>query len=421
VDDEPSVLSSLKRLLRSEQYQVVTAQSGKHGLELMANEPIDLVISDMRMPEMTGAEFLKSVAENYPETIRILLTGYSDMEATIQAINDGQINRYLHKPWNNDELLQAVQEGKDKLLLERENQHLLHVIEHKNSELTKLNSGLEEQVEHRTQQISSALKKLNLANKTIKGNLNSTIHSFYNLISLESDLGGEEALKISNLCHLIAKNIFDPEDKKSIKNAQLAGLLCQLGLVGLPKHILKSTILDLSGEDKLLYHSSAQRAFKALSPALSLKDVSLIIKHQFDGYSTAKAAEISKDYHFQSAEILAVARDYIYATSGRLQRTRLSAQGAIELMTSHSEHYNPALVGLLPKLVQQLELDTLASNERIVAACDLKKGMKLSRGVYTSNSILLLPEGHIFSTESIQRLTKFLAEDHSPAEIFVFS
>ena len=99
VDDEANILSSLKRLFRPLGYRIFTAESGAQGLEIMERETVDLVVSDMRMPEMNGAQFLEKVREKWPETVRILLTGYAEIGATIEAINKGQIYRYISKPW----------------------------------------------------------------------------------------------------------------------------------------------------------------------------------------------------------------------------------------------------------------------------------------------------------------------------------
>jgi len=108
VDDEPNILASLQLALRKEPYQLLTATSGADALQLMQETPVDLVISDMRMPEMSGAELLTQVFETSPDTMRILLTGYADMESTVAAINDGQIHQYLSKPWNKEELQTAI-------------------------------------------------------------------------------------------------------------------------------------------------------------------------------------------------------------------------------------------------------------------------------------------------------------------------
>lgn len=108
VDDEPSILASLRRLLRREGYTILTAESGEAGLEVMANHPVDVIISDARMPGMSGAEFLGRVREMYPDTIRIMLSGYTDIESVTKAVNRGELFRFLTKPWDDQELLDII-------------------------------------------------------------------------------------------------------------------------------------------------------------------------------------------------------------------------------------------------------------------------------------------------------------------------
>lgn len=103
VDDEPEILQSLRGLLRME-FEVHTAQNGFEALEILQRQPIHVVMSDQRMPEMTGVQFLSQVQGESPEAIRIVFTGYADIKAVIDAINQGHIFRYITKPWDPDEL-----------------------------------------------------------------------------------------------------------------------------------------------------------------------------------------------------------------------------------------------------------------------------------------------------------------------------
>ena len=111
VDDEPGVLSALRRVFRRDGYNVLLASSGAEGLQILQRESVDLVISDMRMPVMDGAEFLKQVRVGHPETARILLTGYASRQATESAIHEGKIYPCHDKPWNNDDLLSVVRQA----------------------------------------------------------------------------------------------------------------------------------------------------------------------------------------------------------------------------------------------------------------------------------------------------------------------
>src|ERR1039457_901732 len=104
VDDEPNILSSLRRLFRANGYQVLLAEGGAAGLKVLEAESVDLVISDMRMPEMDGARFLEHVRSRWPDSIRLLLTGYADIQSILDAINRGEIYRYITKPWDDNDI-----------------------------------------------------------------------------------------------------------------------------------------------------------------------------------------------------------------------------------------------------------------------------------------------------------------------------
>ena len=107
VDDEPANLRVLERLFR-DHYEVLVANSGSEALELLLQYDVALLITDQRMPAMTGIELLKQTVAVRPRMVRLILTGYTDIEALVEAINCGHVYRYVTKPWNNDELLLTV-------------------------------------------------------------------------------------------------------------------------------------------------------------------------------------------------------------------------------------------------------------------------------------------------------------------------
>jgi diguanylate cyclase (GGDEF)-like protein len=111
VDDETNILSALKRLLRRDGYEILAAGSAKEGFELLATHEVQVILSDQRMPEMNGTEFLARVRELYPDTIRIVLSGYTDLNSITESINRGSIYRFLTKPWDDDMLRQHVREA----------------------------------------------------------------------------------------------------------------------------------------------------------------------------------------------------------------------------------------------------------------------------------------------------------------------
>ena len=156
VDDEVSVLRSLKRCLRKEDYQIVTALGGAEGLAALEAHPAQVVLSDQRMPGMVGTAFLRQVKEHYPETVRVMLSGYAEVHAILESINEGEIYRFLPKPWNEEELKITLRQCFDRHDLIRQNRDLVGQIQQQNDTLQGLNETLEQLVEERTQSLHFA-------------------------------------------------------------------------------------------------------------------------------------------------------------------------------------------------------------------------------------------------------------------------
>jgi diguanylate cyclase (GGDEF)-like protein/PAS domain S-box-containing protein len=148
VDDEPEVLAAMHRQLRRE-FEVFTAEDADRGYAILRAHPIQVIVSDQRMPHITGAEFLARAKDEFPDAVRLLLTGYADLHAVIQAINVGQIFRYITKPWDPVEIRTVVREAYQRSILALENAHLL-------AALLKANAELEQRVEARTRELSES-------------------------------------------------------------------------------------------------------------------------------------------------------------------------------------------------------------------------------------------------------------------------
>ncbi len=163
VDDEPNVLRSLKRLLVDVDCKVLTAQSGPDGLELFDKHGIHLVISDFRMPGMDGVVFLSQVKEKYPDTIRMILSGYADVESIVAAINEGEIYKFVAKPWNDHDLLTTILRAFEQYDLVQVNQVLETALLQRNAELEAVAQSLEEKVAERTHDLEVKNRALHIA------------------------------------------------------------------------------------------------------------------------------------------------------------------------------------------------------------------------------------------------------------------
>jgi len=137
VDDEENVLSALKRIFMEENYTILTATSAAVALEILGEQPVQLVITDHRMPGMTGADLLKRIKETWPETIRIMLTGYADVNSIMGAVKDGAVYKFITKPWNDEDLRLTVSLALQQYVLIQENRKLKEVAKYQQATITR--------------------------------------------------------------------------------------------------------------------------------------------------------------------------------------------------------------------------------------------------------------------------------------------
>ena len=168
VDDEENILSALTRLLRREGYNILRATSGTAGLELLRGQEVAVIISDQRMPEMTGVEFLSKVKELYPNTVRIVLSGYTDLNSVTDAINQGAVYKFLTKPWDDALLLKNIREAFQHFELRKDNERLGRELSAANEQLNKINKDLERRVLEEAGAASRNLRVLQIAQEVLE-------------------------------------------------------------------------------------------------------------------------------------------------------------------------------------------------------------------------------------------------------------
>lgn len=163
IDDEQNILNSLKRLLRKEDFRVLTANSGVEGLQLLADNDVHVVLSDQRMPGMNGTEFLKKVKEAHPDIIRIILTGYTDVDSIGEAINKGHIYKFFLKPWNDQNLKLEIRQAFEQYDLVQTNRYLHDQVFQQNEELKTINENLEAIIQERTKSLEVQNRALEIS------------------------------------------------------------------------------------------------------------------------------------------------------------------------------------------------------------------------------------------------------------------
>jgi response regulator RpfG family c-di-GMP phosphodiesterase len=233
VDDETQMLSALARVFRGKEYAVLTAESGEIGLKILNKHPVDIIVSDMRMPEMDGATFLAATVNLCPDSRRILLTGYSDQESTVRAINEGQIHQYLAKPWSNDELKGLIESEISEQ--DRIKQAIPDLDEHEQ---------LKAQVAKVSYYLASAHMFTDMAKEELLKQYNTTIKVISNLINLRTPTPAK--MNASVMTHSIAMCKLIKLSPKGITEVRNAAQLFQLGKLAITDELVNLKINEMS-------------------------------------------------------------------------------------------------------------------------------------------------------------------------------
>lgn len=421
VDDEANILASLRRLFRPLGYTILTAESGAAGLEILENEPVDIIISDMRMPQMDGAQFLEQVAGRWPQTVRFILTGYADLNSTIDAINKGQIYGYFSKPWEDNEIRLAVQHALEQQRLRSERDHLLELTARQNEELKELNAILERRVEARTEELRQANMFLELAYEQLKESYFAAIPVFANLVELREGSQGGHSKRVAELAREIARVMeVDAELERDIYHA---GLLHDIGKLGLPDTLIRTPCARLSTTQRKVVEKHPLTGQAILMGMEPLQAAGTIIRHHhetFDG--KGYPARLVGAQIPLGARILAVANDYDGLRFGTLLDEELSAMDAREFILQRAgRRYDPNVVEALTQVLEEREHGQEVVHELRLNPDELKEGMVLSRDLVSHDGILLLSKGYRLTNVLIGKLKSFAHDDKVPFIVHVLA
>ena len=401
VDDEPNILSSLRRLFRPKGYQVFVADSGRAGLEILEKEHIDLVISDMRMPEMDGAQFLQQVRVRWPESLRILLTGYSEVGSIIEAINQGEIYRYITKPWDENDMLLLVRHALERQTLEREKRQLELLTQSQNNELKALNASLEEKVDART-------FELKVANDQLKSSFLTSIKVFSNLIELRDGNLAGHSRRAADLSRKMGVKL--GLDEKALHDVFVAGLLCEIGKVGFTDELLHMPVANMSPKHVEEYRKHVLHAEQLLMPLQDLRAAAAIVGGQLERWDGAGfPAHLSENSIPLGAQILAVAVDYDNLQIGALVQRKLTVEDArILIVQGRGKRYAPKVVDAFSRVLE--DAGVIRETEGAMAQLEsreLQAGMVLGRDLITRSGVMMLSVGHVLDDRLIQRIRDF--------------
>jgi response regulator RpfG family c-di-GMP phosphodiesterase len=311
VDDEASILKALKRLFRREGATILTADSGADALEMLKAQtsPVSLIISDQRMPGMNGATFLERSIALCPDAIRFLLTGYSDMDAVVDAVNKGKIHRYLSKPWDDQGLLALARDALSQVELRRENIRLTELTQRQNAELAELNKTLEAKVNERTWALKYQNKMLQSMNQGLEKSIMDTIRLLISLVESSNARLGHYMRETSQLARKMAAAAGLDETEQN--RVEMAGLVHDIGLLGMPEHLLQKGERSMHADEFEAYSQHPEIGALTLSSVEGLSDIGEIVRtHHENVDGTGFPDRLTGEQIPIGGRILAVAADY---------------------------------------------------------------------------------------------------------------
>ncbi|MFQ5514261.1 MAG: HD domain-containing phosphohydrolase [Myxococcota bacterium] len=338
LDDEANILKALARLFRSEPVSVHTAGSAEEALELLDREPIQVVLTDQNMPGVRGVEFLEQVRKRWPDVIRMMLTGYTEMNVAVQAINQVEIYRLITKPWNDEELRATVSQALDTYYMRKEIRRLDELTREQNRALQEMNHTLELKVQQRTREVEQKHAELREGYVSTVRALVAAVDAKDSYTRGHSERVGVYASRIA--CELGCKAEF-------IERIYLAGLLHDIGKIGIPDAIItKPSTLTEEEYEEIKKHPEI--GARILAPVSFLADVAPCVRHHHEWYDGSKRGypdRLRGDRIPYASRIILVADTIEAMTSDRPYRRALPVSRVIdELYRFAGSQFDPRIV-----------------------------------------------------------------------------
>lgn len=421
VDDEENILNSLRRVLRSEPYSVQIANGGEQALQMLREQPVDLIISDARMPGMDGATLLAEVQKHWPESIRILLTGYADINTTIRAINLGHIYRYISKPWEDEELRLILRQALAFQHSERERLRLETLTREQNQRLQELNETLEQRVKARTAELEQTADMLDLAYEELKRSYVTATEVFSSLVNQRIPRDKQTNTQVIALVRAYAEQHGLGEGPS--RDLAMAAALYNVGKLTWDDQLLNhpSDLLYKQERDRYRqYPGQGENLLMALEP---VQDAARLIRHHQERWDGSGFPDRLKGEAIPfGSRLLKLAVDFIELQRGIILERRLSRDEALLLITKYSARlYDPELCERFVKLCTELAPDLTLADPSILALDTrrLEPGMVLARNLNADNGMLLLNEGKTLTRLLIDKLIAFEASEEGHYTLFV--
>jgi len=358
VDDEVNILKAIQRLLRHEPMNVLTASRPHEALELLDRTDAQVVVSDQRMPDMSGVDLLSNIRDRHSDMVRMMLTGYTEMNIAVEAINRGEIFRLITKPWNDDELKATLRQAFDHYDLKREIKRLNQVTREQNFKLQDMNKNLEGNVRDRTRQLDDKNRELRTA-------YIQTISALAEAIDAKDSYTRGHSERVAIYASRIAREM--NLDKELIERVYFAGLLHDVGKIGIPDAIITKPD-KLSDEEYEEIKKHPEIGAKILEPVEFLNQIVPCVRHHhewYDGSDRGYPDRLLGDGIPLLSRVILVADTVEAMTSDRPYRKALPLDIVVsELNKFSGSQFDPVAVDAFLKVLEDAGESFIAKDQK---------------------------------------------------------
>ncbi|TAL69918.1 MAG: response regulator [Bacteroidetes bacterium] len=370
VDDDYDILSAYKRNLRRD-FEISTASSGIEGIErIRESEPYAVIVSDYNMPKMNGIEFLSLVRKTSPDSVRVMLTGYADLETAIEAVNQGNVFRFLTKPVNTESFINSLSDCCT--------QYQLITAEHE------------------------------LLDKTLKG----SIKVFIDILTFTNPL----IFNLSSRYRTMAKKIGEAIGIRKLWEVEIAALLSQIGIITIPTEIIekKSRGESLSPDEEKIYLSQSENSRNLLKNIPRLEEIANAIQFQDRNYNEffTESKTLSEEEFPIISRILKAAIDY----ENSIQRG-LNQVEALKFLKQMSHKYDPDVLDALEKVITGVRIERMMKQIRLK---DIRISMVIAEDIKDDKGNILLRKGYEITDVLLLRLMNASKVRSIIEPIFIF-
>ena len=413
------LLNALQRALRACGCTIHTATSGEAALRILDEREIAVLICDQRMPGMPGDEVLARAYDASPDTYRITLTGYTDMEAAKRSINDGRVNLFLTKPWDDAHLVSAVHDGSTLFHTIRENRRLHQLTCEQNAKLEAWNQQLEATVADRTEQLRAHNRQLQDLQAALRDSLHDTVAVLASVLEAIDPALGVHSRRVAKLAARIASEL--DLDEHACRDTEFAAYLHDIGMIArLHQRDPKGASRPPSTKDRATVAESGWallirvRGFEAIAEAVRSQE------ERFDGHGEPET--LAADEIPIAARVIAACNAYDKALHSAARPTELTTSAARDaVVRAKGKALDPRVVDALLACLESAPGTGIGGHEVEVSPKQLRVGMVIVRDVVSARGLLLLKANSEVSDDLIHRLQRLGEDQMLGAGVFVRS